>query len=327
MIANLFFHPKNKSPYISTLQKTDFILFCRYLCTMKRQITIAFFLFNFFFGRISATPLPSISTLKQAIEFVDSIKTIEKSPYWVNVSPELFLQNLKSSVHNPISIYPGRSTNFCAFGVISQLVLEHNPLGYAKFMVQLYFTGHGDYNNIHFRPSAEVINAAGNLRFKGVLDINHAEQIWFLTLADHFKGYLNFFNHRYNPGDEDTFWAATNLKKFNKMARAVTGFKTKSVGGDLIHPRLKNTVAYLNNCLKKGFVVLYINNRILHKKNHEKVKFATPTHYIILEKIGEVNGTVTLTYWDSGGKSLRQMSVKTFKKILFGITLVSSDAK
>ncbi|HRB23997.1 MAG TPA: hypothetical protein PLZ18_09520, partial [Ferruginibacter sp.] len=69
---------------------------------MKRQITIAFFLFNFFFGRISATPLPSISTLKQAIEFVDSIKTIEKSPYWVNVSPELFLQNLKSSVHNPI---------------------------------------------------------------------------------------------------------------------------------------------------------------------------------------------------------------------------------
>ena len=327
MTAILFLLPKNKYQNISIAQEKQFHSFWRYLYTMKSRSILILLLYIISPAYIAAIPLPAISTQQQAIAFVDSIKTIEKSPYWVNVSPYLFLQNLKNNVQNPISIYPGRSTNFCAYGVISQLVLEHNPLGYAKFMVQLYYKGCGGYNNICFKPSAAVLKAAGNLRFKGVLDINHAEQIWFLTLADHFKGYLNFFNRRYNSGDEDTFWAATNLKKFNKMARAITGFKTKSAGGDLIHPRMKNTFAFLQNCLNKGFVVLYINNRILHKKNHEKVKFATPTHYIILEKIGEVNGTVTLTYWDSGGKSLRQMSVKTFKKILFGITLVSSDAK
>ncbi|MBS1753937.1 MAG: hypothetical protein JST57_08955 [Bacteroidetes bacterium] len=292
---------------------------------MSWQSSLFLFLLSIGTVRTTAAPLPSVSTQQQANLFLDSIKTISHSPYWTQVSPGLFLQNLKTNITHPENIYPGRSTNFCAFGVVLQLVAKQDPLGYAKFMLQLYTCGKSTFHNICFQPPLKVREAAGNLRFKGVLDINHAEQIWFLTLADHFKGYLNFFNRNYDPGDEDTFWAATNLKKFNKMTRAITGFKTTSAGSDLIHPRLKNTVAYLQNGLSKGVAVLYINNRILHKKNHEKVKFATPTHFVILEKIEENKGTVTLVYWDSGGYTLRQMSTKIFRKILFGITLVTAN--
>lgn len=191
-------------------------------------------------------------------------------------------------------------------------------------MNELYEKGEADYNGNHFKPTKAVMRTAGTLKFKGVLDIRHAEQMWFLVLADKFKGYLNILNHHYNEGDENTFWASTNLAKFTRMVRKMCDLPVKALGSDLIRPWIKDPYAYLSSRLDNHFITLYINNRVVHKKNHDKIKFAIPTHFIILRDVRKENNTVTIRYWDYGGETQIQVKASTFKKIIFGIIMIGA---
>lgn len=260
------------------------------------------------------------STGQQAIEFLDKIKGLDSSIHWPHIRPASFLQNLKKNVRQPFSIYPGNGTNFCGFGALTYLFLQDDPLGYAKLLLQLYREGKASIRNIIFTPSPAVKKAAGQLRFKGVLDIRPAEQLWYLTLAGHYKGYLNLFNRRYDPGDEDTFWASVNYAKFNRMVRNLLAFHVKARGADLVRPRINDLYEYISKKTETGKVVLFINNRIVHKKNHVTVKLDVPTHFIVAERITKENDLITLVYWDYGHKTLLQLSTAYFKRIVFGIT-------
>ncbi|WP_462275701.1 hypothetical protein [Ferruginibacter sp.] len=263
---------------------------------------------------------PATSTAQQAVAFIDSFKNLEPSAYWPNVRPAAFLQNIKENVEHPLVIYAGNGTNFCGYGALSYLLLQDDPLGYAKVMLQLYRDGRAHFGNSDFDPSEPVKKQAGRMRFKGMLDIHPADQLWFLTLADHFKGYLNFFNRKYDPGDEDRFWASVNYAKFNRMVRSLLHFKVHPRGTDLIRPSISDLYDYISTRLQSGKVVLYINNRIVHKKKHEKIKLKVPTHFIVAEKIYRQDDLITLVYWDYGGKTLMQLTPKFLKRIVFGIT-------
>jgi hypothetical protein len=260
------------------------------------------------------------STRQQAITFIDSIKKLDSSASWPNIKPSLFLQNLKTSIYQPVSIYPGNGTNFCAYGALTYLFLQDDPLGYAKLLLQLYQQGKARFGNASFTPSAAIKKQAGLLRYKGVLDVRPAEQMWYLCLADHYKGYLNIFNRRYNNGDEDRFWASVNYAKFNRMVKGLLRYKVKAKGADWMHPHVSNMYEYISDQLTTGRVVLFINNRIVHKKNHVKIKVALPTHFIVVEKISKQDDLITLVYWDYGGKTLLQLSPSFLRRITFGIT-------
>lgn len=262
----------------------------------------------------------AISTPEEAKIYLDSARSIAESKYWPNVRKNLLINNLQLNITNPLSFYAGQSTNFCGYGALSYLIIHNDPLGYARFVINIYSNGEASYNNVHFRPSAKVREAAGNLFFKGKLDMRHAEQIWFLTLADKFKGYLNLINLRYNEGDENSFWAATNLAKFNRMARRLTNFKVETVGSDLIRPWVKNMYTFLEKRLNKGMIVLYLNNKIINRKTHDRIKLSIPTHYVVLENLSKKGDMVTFTYWDYGNKTLREVPEKTFEKIIFGVS-------
>ena len=261
----------------------------------------------------------NISTKEEAIAFIDKIDRSKQSSLWPNVKPNLFYDNLKLNLDKPWSFYPGRSTNFCAYGALSYLVMQKDPLGYVKFMNELYEKGESTFNNNHFKPTKEVMKAAGTLKFKGVLDIRHAEQMWFLVLADKFKGYLNLFHKKFKEGSENTFWAATNLAKFDRMVSRMLSTHVRAVGSDLIKPWVKDPYSYLSKRLDNKIISLYINNQIIHKKNHDKNKFSIPTHYVILKNISKEGDKITLRYWDYGGDTEMQISSRTLKKIIFGI--------
>src|SRR5258705_2862999 len=129
----------------------------------------------------------STSTRQEAIAYVNTIPALEPSPHWPNIKPALFLQSIRSNIDQPISIYPGNGTNFFGYGALTYLFLRDDPLGYAKLLMQLYLDGKATTGNVVFMPSPAVKNAAGTLKFKGILDIHPAEQMWFLTLAGHYK--------------------------------------------------------------------------------------------------------------------------------------------
>ena len=265
------------------------------------------------------------SSLQQAIEFIDKITELAPSTFWPNIKPAMFLQNLKTNIHQPVSIYPGNGTNFCGYGALTYLLLLDDPLGYTKLLLQLYHEGRASFGEINFNPSRAVKKAAGLLRYKGVLDIRPAEQMWYLCLADHFKGYLNFFNRKYDPDDENKFWASVNYGKFNRMLSTLLYYKVNARGADLSRPKVGDLYEYISEKMETGTVVLYINNRIVHKKNHVTIKMGIPTHFIVAEKISKENDIITFVYWDYGGKTQIQLSTAFFKRIVFGITYCTKN--
>ncbi len=260
------------------------------------------------------------STQQQAIEYLENIKTLRSSTFWPNIKPALFLENIKSTVREPMNIYPGSGTNFCGYGALTYLMLQDDPLGYAKLLIQLYKEGKASFGTVNFNPSDAVRKEAGLLKFKGILDIHPAEQMWYLSLAGHFKGYLNFFNRRFDSGDENNFWASVNYAKFNRMVKKLLNYNVNAKGGDIFRPRTGDLYQYISNKMETGRVVLFINNRIVHRKDHVTIKLGVPTHFIVADKITKENGVITLLYWDYGHRTQMELSTAFFKRIVFGIT-------
>jgi len=278
---------------------------------------------NVFANATTIADTTPLSSQKQALVFLDQRGEIKQSTYWPNVHPATFVQNLKKNVEAPLSIYEGRSTNFCAYAALSYLPLHEDPLNYVTFMVNLYQKGKAIYGKEFFDPSKEVKQAAGTLTFKGELDIRPADQLWFLSLADHFKGYLNILDKHFDMGDENRMWAAVNFSKFNRMIRTLFNYDIDAVGSDLLRPGVRDIFEYLSDRLLNGHVALFVNNLILYKKNHTRMKLGVPTHFIILLKIEKVNDKIALTYWDYGGKSLQLLKPSFLKKIIFGISHIT----
>jgi hypothetical protein len=173
---------------------------------------------------------------------------------------------------------------------------------------------------VNFKPGENIRTEAGLLKYKGPLDINAAAQMWFLSLADEFKGYLNMFNRGFDKGDENTLWAATNFAKFNRMLRRLFPSEVKARGADIIRPWIGDLYSYLEAKLKTGTVFLYLNNRRLYRKKHVRVRFGIPTHYVVLLDIYKVGDKVNILYWDYGIKTLQQVTPKFLKTIVFGVT-------
>jgi hypothetical protein len=271
----------------------------------------------------SAASVPGSSTPQQALELLNATPLPDSSTWWPNISTHLFQDNLRANILAPLAMYQGVNTNFCGYAALSYLPLQDDPLGYTRFLLALYKDGKATWGNIHFDPSATIHLAAGTLRFKGILDIRPADQMWFLVLADHFRSYINLFTRRFHPGSENTFWAACNYGKFNRIIRQMFGYQVQARGSDLLRPGVPHLVEYLERSVHIGTTFLYVNNTYLHKKDHDKFKGSFPTHFIVLQKIWKEQGEEDLyniVYWDYGGRSLRQVTSRFLKKIIFGIS-------
>lgn len=260
------------------------------------------------------------STRENAIAIIDTISTLPASAYWPNIQPDLFLQNVKRNITGPLSIYEGSYLNFCGYAALSYIPLHYDPVGYLKFILELYTNGKAQYGKIYFQPSQAVMKAAGTIKFKGILDINHADQMWFLALADHFKGYLNWIDSKYNPGDERKFWAVVNFAKFNRMISTLFNYNVHSIGSDIMRIKMDDVYSYLKKQLETGITFMYVDNYILTLKKHHFLRPAFPTHFIVLLDINYSDGLINMTYWDYGFRTFIKVTPSFLTKILFGIS-------
>ncbi len=262
-----------------------------------------------------------ISRKADAIAFLDSLGTLDSSEHWPNVEPGRFLGNLRTFALTPLRFYEGKGTNFCAYSAITYIPLNYDPLGFSRFMVTLYRDGKAKMGKVWFTPGKAIREEAGLIRYKGALDISPAGQMWFLCLADRFKGYLNVFNHHFQTGDENTLWASTNFAKFNRMVRRLFGYEVHAKGSDLIRPWVHDLYGYLEETSAQGPIFLYLNNRLLYKKKHVVTRLGIPTHYVLLLDIYKTgDGKVNIVYWDYGKKTLQQVPPKLLRKIIYGIS-------
>lgn len=297
----------------------------KYFTTKAIHILLPFFLlllpfYSFSFLKYPGKDSTPISTREEATTLVNSINTLPASAYWPNIQPDLFLQNIKKNIAEPLSIYEGSYLNFCGYAALSYIPLQYDPVGYLKFILEMYTTGKAHYGKVYFQPSQAVMKAAGTIKFKGVLDINHADQMWFLSLADNFKGYLNLVNMRYDPGDERTLWAAVNFAKFNLMISKLFNYTVHSIGSDIIRPKINDIYSYLKKQLESGITFMYVDNYILTLKKHHFLRPAFPTHFIVLLDIYSSDGLINMTYWDYGFRTFIKVTPSFLKKIVFGIS-------
>ncbi len=275
----------------------------------------------------SATIIPAgdsalKSTPEQALQYLNNIRNLRQSKWWPNVAPDQLLNNLKTFTIKPLAFYEGKTTNFCAYSALTYIPLTYDPLGFARFMIELYKNGQANFGKNQLKPTKPVRMEAGLLRYKGSLDLNPAGQMWFLTLADHYKGYLNFFNRRFQKGDENTFWASTNFAKFNRMLRRLFNGTVKARGADLFRPKINDLPEYLEAHMQKGLVFLYLNNKKLYRKSHKQSLISTPTHYVLLTNIRRLqDGNIEFEYWDYGARTVQQLSPQFLKNIIYGVSV------
>ena len=271
---------------------------------------------------------PNEAERSMALALISSADSIQQSIHWPNITPQLFMRNVRRNIEKPFQMNNGRNTNFCSYGALTYTCLKNEPLRYAKCMIDLYRNGEAMYRNILLAPPAAIRQSAGKMIFQGDLDIYPADQAWFLSLAHRFKGYLNFFNRKYQAGDENTMWASTNLAKFNRMLRKLCKYKVDSRGSDLVRPRSNDLTAFLKEKMSEGEVYLYLNNTVLRKKNHNRLQQWIPTHYVVLlEVMEEDKDTVLVKYWDGGYKTFKVVSLNSLKQVIYGISWVRYDEK
>jgi hypothetical protein len=277
---------------------------------------------------ISAPQSKEVATrLERAYRLLSAADTNAVSAFWPNVQPTYFFDNIRQNLEHPNAINQGRATNFCGYAALTHLLLRYRPDLYVESLLNLYQNNKTKLSNKDWQATTPVLMAAGTLRQKGELDFHHADQLWFLALADHFKGYMNIIDHRYHPGDENKIWAGTNYSKFNKMLRAFSKSNLKAKGTDFIKPMVGNNFKYLSEELSKGLVLLFINNNHLYPHKHAAITLRAPTHFIVLYSIAKQGDLIQLQYWDYGYRTALMITEKRLQKLIFGITSLHKAAE
>lgn len=261
-------------------------------------------------------------------QFQESISfdPINKTGIWQNINKEKVAANIAENVSNTLHLYQGTGTNLCGFAAITYYLIKEKPLEYERMVTELYDQGFTiTPSGRKLEPSSAILEYSGVIKGKGRLDINQADQLWFLTLADNFKGYVNALNYNYSYGDESSTWASTNLGKFNRIWHALTGKEVHTVGSDLIRPSITDYYQYIKTLLKDNTVMLYLNNTILNKRNFSSITFPIPTHFVELYDLYPVGQYYVMEYWDYGFKTKEILPQETFNEIIFGVSHVEKD--
>jgi hypothetical protein len=262
---------------------------------------------------------------QRALELLVRSDTLANSLFWPHIKPSLFFANIRKNILYPLKINQGKNTNFCSYASLTHLLIRYQPDTYTAMILSLYFTGKATlYSKRTIKPSQRVRNSAGSLMHNGEMNIRHADQLWFLSMADSFKGYLNIFDHKYRIGDENTFWAATNYGKFNKMLREFGGYKVDAIGSDLLRPRRKDMYGYTISQLDSGLVMLYINSKLMYPHKFKLINLPAPTHFVVLYEVNKVGDMYEIKYWDYGLKTELVLTKKRLKKTIYGVSTITS---
>ena len=265
---------------------------------------------------------------QRALELLARADTTATSAHWPHIRPALFYANIRRNILYPGKINQGSNTNFCSYAALTHLLIRYQPDHYTQMILSLYTSGKTSlYSKRIIKPSKRVREAAGLLQNNGQLNILHADQLWFLTMADCFKGYLNIFDHKYQVGDENTFWASTNYAKFNKMLKEFGGYRVHAIGSDLLRPwkNKQNLFRYITSQLDTGLVMMYINNKLMYPHKFKPFNLPAPTHFVVLYELNKHDDLIDIKYWDYGLKTEQLLTWKRFKKTIYGVSSLTRN--
>lgn len=271
---------------------------------------------------------PKTSTPAEALAAVPENGTLAQSTHFPNVDPNDFLDQLRARVseggHEGTN--QGAGTNFCWAAAIAKHAYDKDPKGMVDAMMGLYENGTFVYDNNNGgmnvpEASQAARNAVGSDVFNDNQDeqmgqtINELDQMLFMTLADHYKGYTNV-DLNYDPGNEEGLWAGGVLNKAVDVWNDF-GFDVEVTGSDLGWSSTgENRINAVTEAMETNDVVLYVNSG---KFKRDEGLNATATHYIHVESIEQVGGKYEITYWDYGATHQVTMDATQFFWSVYGM--------
>ena len=260
----------------------------------------------------------------EANQLLDEVTVLKPSPYWPAIDPQLFIQNLRTNINFPDSIHQGNFTNFCGYAVATYLYAQYDPLGYTQNMLDLYKHGQTRLKNTStITPSAEVRLVAGSLRGKGILVKRPADQMWYLTLAASFRGFLNIFDRRFNRGDENGLWAAMERSKMDKLIKSMFVGKVHGKGkGPIISSRTHIGDDIMQELSQNGEVILYADKTF---KTKGKKRHYLPAHYLNIKTMEPRAGEYFIEYWDYGAVKTISLKKRVFERAARGYVILQLD--
>ncbi len=279
---------------------------------------------------------PKTSTPAEALAEIPANGTLAQSTHFPNVDPNDFLDQLRARVaeggHEGTN--QGDETNFCWAAAIAKHAYEKDPKGMAEAMINLYENGTFVYDNNNGgmsvpEPSQAVKNAVGSNVFDNNQNedegktINELDQMLFMTLADHYKGYTNA-DLNYDPHDEENpLWSGGVLSKAVRVWREF-GFDVDVMGIDAVGwEPLTSKITLAKDALETSDVVLFVNSGAFKDGSYLNV---FGTHYIHVSSIEQISDNDPMTidrievkYWDYGGVHTKQMYPEQFHRSVYGI--------
>ena len=147
---------------------------------------------------------------EQALELLNQMDTSKVSAFWPMVEPVAFYQNVKKNILFPEKIYQGHATNFCGYAAMSVVLCSQQPEAYTRYVVELYEKGETQVGGRVDRAHRSSSKDSRQYAAKRQAYINPADQLWLISLPDHFKGYMDV-DKKFQTGDENLIWAACTL--------------------------------------------------------------------------------------------------------------------
>lgn len=284
--------------------------------------TLALFPGIFAASQFSQYDITQVSNKTQALAFLNEVDGLLTSRYWVNVNPALFIKNMRHNLEHPEGLYQGKRTNFCGYSALTYLLIKYDPLGYVTHMTDLYAHGETRFRKMYLKPTLDVRNEAGVMMSRRNLDSQHADQMWFLTLADQYKAYLNSWDDRFQPGKENTIWAAVTYYKFNQMVVDILGVHTPKTHISLIRGNHPDMIPKLFTALEESEVVLFVDKNF---KRSQWKRYFLPSHFLVLKSLAPLNAdSLEMHYWDYGSVKKHVIRKKVLMSSVRGITTIHS---
>lgn len=277
---------------------------------------------------------------------------LEQSTHWKSIVPDDFLKNLEENIKNPDRIAQGYGTNFCGTAQILHQLVEKDPLGYVKSMIDMYNQGSSEYRGVYMYTDNEILTAGGNLKYgpnpahKGASGLtNHpADQMFLLALTNTYKNWLNTFSGYYSfdkttgqgsEGRDFPAWAGTSFGKFETFAEKFLGYRLNSIGGTTPgqRPFLEKTneevLSYFNAELQKGTVVFFRNKIFVDGFAHWYSNALPGSHYMRIHSISlSADGQqFKLKTWDYGKVRNLTIGTTTFKSSVMGVATFVDPGK
>ncbi|MFH1717988.1 MAG: hypothetical protein ABIF19_11590 [Planctomycetota bacterium] len=221
-------------------------------------------------------------------------------------------------IKDPLLVQQGR-LNLCGPAVFFYLLLQRDPVTFAKYVASLFTTGRGSLGGMTISPDDDLKSQT----YAAAWGSPATDWMAMSALRDDQNLLMD-----YEGTPEENASAATSPAEIRSWLKATGLYSRVKNDANWVVTKNVDHAKALSPDKKSKDVILLINAHILsgasanNKKSDEFILSAFPNHYVGLETpVVERDGQVRFTCWSWGGLYTVAVPAETFKANYYGAVI------